>query len=51
MIFTRADLEVESIGELASFALVLPFVALVLPFLLSAYTLGWLLDQVGWLDT
>jgi hypothetical protein len=51
MIFRRDDLEVESLGDLVSFLVVAPFVFLVLPFLLAAYTLGFLMDQVGWLDT
>ena len=51
MIFSRDDLRVDSIGELASFALVLPFFVLVLPFLLAGYTLMFCMDLVGWLDT
>ena len=38
-------------GETISFALVTPFVALVMPFLLAAYTLGFFMDIVGWLDS
>lgn len=40
-----------SFGELISFSLVAPFVALVMPFLLAVYTLGFFMDMVGWLDT
>ena len=38
-------------GEAISFALVTPFVALVMPFLLAAYTLGFFMDIFGWLDS
>ena len=38
-------------GETISFALVTPFVALVMPFLLAAYTLGFFMDIFGWLDS
>lgn len=40
-----------SFGELVSFALITPFVALVMPFLLASYTLGFFMDVAGWLDS
>ena len=49
--FSKDDLKVGSLSDLMSFMLVMPFVGLVLPFLLAAYTLGWLMDMVGWMDT
>jgi hypothetical protein len=51
IMFSKEDFKVDSLPELMSFLLVMPFVGLVLPFLLAAYTLGWALDMVGWLDT
>ena len=45
------DLKVESLSDFLSFLVVLPFVALVTPFLGAAYTLGFLMDITGWLDT
>ncbi len=49
--FSKEDFKVDSFSELVSFLFVLPFVGLVLPFLLAAYTLGWFLDMVGWMKT
>ncbi len=49
--FQMDDFKIDSTGEFLSFCLVLPFVGLVLPFLLAAYTLGFLMDVVGWLDS
>lgn len=49
--FSKEDFKIDSFPELLSFLLVLPFVGLVLPFLLAAYTLGWALDMVGWMET
>lgn len=40
-----------SITEFLSFSLITPFVVLMMPFLLASYTLGFLLDVVGWIDT
>lgn len=48
--FSREDLQVESFSDFITFMLVMPFVGLVLPFLLAAYTLGWFMDMVGWMD-
>ncbi len=45
------DLKIESFSDLMGFLVVLPFVALVMPFLGAAYTLGFLMDITGWLDT
>lgn len=49
--FSKDDFKVDSLPDLMSFLLVMPFVGLVLPFLLAAYTLGFLMDMVGWLET
>jgi hypothetical protein len=49
--FSKNDFKVDSFSNLLSFMLVLPFVGLVLPFLLAAYTLGWCMDMVGWMET
>lgn len=48
--FSREDLQIESFSDFIAFMLVMPFVGLVLPFLLAAYTLGWFMDMVGWMD-
>lgn len=51
MMFSREDLKIDSMSEFFSFLVVLPFVGLVMPFLGAAYTLGFLMDVTGWLDT
>lgn len=51
MIFSREDFRIDSFSEFLSFLLILPFVGLILPFLGAAYTLGFFMDVVGWLDT
>lgn len=47
MIFSRDDLQIESISELLEFLPILIFVALVAPFVIAAYKLGFLLDLLG----
>jgi hypothetical protein len=49
--FSAEDFKIESMADLASFLVVLPFVGLVAPFLIAAYTLGFVQDITGWLDT
>jgi hypothetical protein len=49
--FSAEDFKVDSPAELLSFLVVVPFVALVAPFLLAAYTIGFVQDVTGWLDT
>ena len=51
MIFSREDFQIDSLPEFLSFLLVLPFVGLIFPFLGAAYTLGFIMDITGWLDT
>ena len=45
------DLKIESLSDFLGFLIVLPFIGLVMPFLGAAYTLGFLMDVTGWLDT
>ena len=51
MIFSREDFKIDSIPDFLSFLLILPFVGLIFPFLGAAYTLGFIMDITGWLDT
>ncbi|MCB9228329.1 MAG: hypothetical protein H6618_01820 [Deltaproteobacteria bacterium] len=51
MIFSREDFKIDSVPDFLSFLLILPFVAFVFPFLGAAYTLGFLMDITGWLDS
>ena len=48
--FTKEDFKIESVSDLTAFALLVPFLGLIAPFLIAAYTLGFLQDMVGWLD-
>lgn len=49
--FSREDFKVDSIGDFVSFLLVIPFLVLVGPFLAAVWTLGFVENLVGWLDT
>ncbi|MBP6217924.1 MAG: hypothetical protein KA436_05010 [Oligoflexales bacterium] len=49
--FSKEDFKVDSVGEFVPFLLIVPFVALIAPFLLASYTLGFFEDMVGWLET
>lgn len=51
MLWNEEDFKVESTPELMSFLVVAPFVGLVAPFLIGAWTLGFVMDKCGWLDT
>jgi hypothetical protein len=49
--FKREDFVIDSWTDFLSFSLILPFVGLVLPFLITAYVVGFLMDVIGWYDT
>jgi hypothetical protein len=51
MMFSKDDFKVESVRDLIEFLPILIFLALVAPFLIAAYTLGFLMDITGWLKT
>ncbi len=51
MIFSKEDFKVESLAEFIELAPILIFVALVAPFILVAYKVGFVMDMVGWLKT
>lgn len=51
MMFSLEDLKVESFQDLVEFAPIFIFIALVAPFLIGAYTLGFVMDVTGWLKT
>ena len=48
--FSKQDLVIESQADFISFLLITPFVVFVSPFLIAAYTLGFLQDLCGWID-
>ncbi len=49
MLFSKADLEIGSMEELVGFLPIFILIALLAPFLIAAYSLGFVMDQVGWL--
>ena len=51
MMFSRDDFRIESFQDFVEFAPIFVFMGLVAPFLIAAYTLGFIMDQVGWLET
>ena len=51
MMFTRDDLKIDSIPDLIHFLPIVVFIGLVAPFLIAAYTIGFVMDVSGWLKT
>ena len=49
--FSEDDFVVESFGDLLELLPILPFIGLVAPVLIGWYTLGFIQDRIGWLDT
>ncbi|WP_159455361.1 hypothetical protein [Pseudobacteriovorax antillogorgiicola] len=50
MIFSSDDFRIESVSDFITFLPVAFFLGLVAPFLIGAYTLGFVMDVTGWLD-
>ena len=48
--YTKEDLKIDSVGDFIKFAPIFIFVALVAPFVIGAYSLGFVMNKVGWLD-
>jgi hypothetical protein len=51
VLFSKDDFKVKSFEELLEFLPIFIFIALVAPLIVAAYTLGFVLDKTGWLDT
>jgi hypothetical protein len=51
MMFSREDLKIESVEDALHFAPIAVFLGLVAPFLIAAYTVGFVMDVTGWLKT
>jgi hypothetical protein len=49
--FSKEDFKIDSMSEFISYALLLPFLGLIAPFLIAVYTVGFFEDMLGWLDT
>ncbi len=50
MMFSSEDLRITSVSDFLEFLPIFFFVGFVAPFLLVAYTVGYISDVVGWLD-
>ena len=48
--FTAEDFEIDSFPSLLKFLPIVIFMGLVAPFLIGAYSLGFVMDATGWLD-
>ena len=48
--FSEADFEIDSFPSLLKFLPIVIFIGLVAPFLIAAYSLGFVMDTVGFLD-
>ena len=48
--YSKEDFEIEDVGDLMGFLLILPFVGLVAPFIIAAYKIGLLQDAIGSMD-
>jgi branched-subunit amino acid transport protein len=51
MLFDKSDLQIHDSEDFLEFAPIFIFIALIAPLVLAAYGLGFILDQIGWLDT
>lgn len=51
MMFSKEDLKIEDPAELVEFLPIFIFIGFVAPFLIAAYTLGFVMDVTGWLKT
>jgi hypothetical protein len=47
--FSRDDFRVDDVGDFVEFLPVFIFIGLVAPFLIAAYTAGFVMDATGWL--
>ena len=50
MMFTSEDFRIESATDFIMFLPIVIFMGLVAPFLIAAYSLGFVMDVAGWLD-
>jgi len=49
MMFSREDFRIDSVSDVLHFLPIILFLGLVAPFLIAAYTLGFVMDVTGWL--
>ncbi|MFW7378852.1 MAG: hypothetical protein ACOH5I_08600 [Oligoflexus sp.] len=48
--YSSEDFRIDSVADFLMFLPIVIFLGLVAPFLIGAYTLGFVMEQVGWLD-
>lgn len=51
MMFSKEDFKIESAAEFIEFMPIFIFCALVSPFVIAAYKLGFIMDMCGWLKS
>lgn len=49
--FSKADFNLKKSEDLGHFIFILPFVLLIMPFIILAYHIGLILDMIGKLDS
>jgi hypothetical protein len=51
MLFSKEDFKINDVNDFLEFLPVFVFIGLIAPLVIAAYTLGFIMDQTGWLDT
>ena len=51
MLFSKKDFDIGKPEDFVEFLPILIFCALIAPLVIAAYTLGFVLDKTGWLET
>lgn len=51
MLFGKDDFRIDNAEDFLEFLPIFVFIALIAPLVIAGYTLGFILDQTGWLET
>ncbi len=51
MLFSKDDFKITDMDAFIEFLPIFVFIALIAPLVIAGYTLGFVLDQTGWLET
>ncbi len=51
MLFSKEDFDIGNTQDFIEFLPIFIFIALIAPLIVAAYTLGFVLDKTGWLET
>ena len=49
--FSKDDFQIDDVQDFLLFTPIFIFIALVSPFVIAAYKVGFIMDKVGWLKT